>query len=142
MSAGFQAATPGRTLIGRLPKGADLVEGIQALCEEHGIRAAWVEAVGAVSRLTFAHYDQAERRYQEKTSSDHHEMSGFVGNISLRDGRPFLHAHASFADREGVTRGGHLVPGSTVWVAEVRIVELEGVELIRELDEETGLALW
>jgi len=30
----------------------------------------------------------------------------------------------------------------TVWVAEVEIRELTGVELIRQHDERTGLALW
>ena len=31
------------------------------------------------------------------------------GNVSLRDGRPFLHAHATFCDRQGSAVGGHLL---------------------------------
>jgi predicted DNA-binding protein with PD1-like motif len=69
-------------------------------------------------------------------------MAGFVGNISLRDNKPFLHAHASFADAGGATVGGHLLRGIEVFVAEVTIREMADVSLVRQHDKETGLALW
>ena len=40
-------------------------------------------------------------QYVELGSDTHHEIVGFTGNISLRDDRPFLHAHATFADATG-----------------------------------------
>ncbi|HEX5578312.1 MAG TPA: DUF296 domain-containing protein, partial [Candidatus Limnocylindria bacterium] len=57
-------------------------------------------------------------------------------------GAPFLHAHASFAARNGDTVGGHLLPGCAVFVAEVTIREMGDVDLQRLPDEITGLALW
>lgn len=138
----FWEAAQGRTLVGRIETGADLVEAIEQVCAERGIGAAWVSALGAARRTSFAYYDQEAKRYREVASERHHEMSGFVGNVSDRDGRPFLHAHASFADVSGATVGGHLLRGTEVFVAEVRIVELLDVELVRRHDEETGLALW
>jgi uncharacterized protein len=140
--AGFWEATAGRILIGRLETGDDLVEGIERLCTERGVQTAWVSAIGAVRRASFAYYDQEDRHYLELESSDHHEMSGFAGNVSMRDGRPFLHAHATFAARSGAVVGGHLLPGCEVFVAEVSIHEVTGVELVRLSDEVTGLALW
>lgn len=142
MATRFWEAGSGRQLVGRLATDSDLVEEIQRVAAAQGIAAAWVSVVGAVRRASFAYYDQAERRYRELASEQHHEISGFQGNISLRDGAPFLHAHATFADESGVTRAGHLLPGCTVWVAEVRITEFTDVELVREHDEVTGLALW
>jgi hypothetical protein len=135
-------AKPGRTLVGRLATDTDLVEEIERICSEHGISAAWVSVVGAVRRAAYAYYDQAERRYRDLSSDRHHELAGFVGNISLRDGKPFLHAHATFSSGDGETVGGHLLHGCPVWVAEVTLREMTGVELERTPDELTGLALW
>lgn len=132
----------GRAFVGSLAHGGDLVEEIERFCAARDVRAAWVSAVGAVQRASYAFYNQEARRYEEMVSETHHEMAGFAGNISMRDGRPFLHAHASFGDRSGGTVTGHLLPGCVVWVAEVTIREMTGVELERIPDEVTGLALW
>ena len=63
-------------------------------------------------------------------------------NCMMRDGKPFLHAHAGFASRDGEAVGGHVLPGCTVFVGEVTIREMSDVELERVPDEITGLALW
>lgn len=142
MATGLREAQPGRVFVGRLPTGSDLLEEIERFAAELQLRAAWVSVVGALSRCAYAYYNQTTRQYKEMASPRHHELFGFVGNLSMRDGKPFLHAHAGVADINGEVVGGHLLPGCTVWVAEVEIRELLGVELTRELDELTGLALW
>ena len=138
----FWQAQPGRTFVGRLATGADLVEEIERTCAERGILAGAVTVVGAVQHAAYAYYDQAQKRYLELASDEHHELAGFVGNISMRDDKPFLHAHASFADAAGATVTGHLLRGCVVWVAEVAISEWTDVSLVRHHDEATGLALW
>jgi Predicted DNA-binding protein with PD1-like DNA-binding motif len=142
MAGRFWEATPGRIWVGRLATGDDLVEEIERICAEQEVRAAWVSALGALRRAAFAYYEQEERRYLELESSEHHEITSFVGNISIRDDRPFLHAHGSFASRSGTVVGGHLLLGCEVFVAEITIREMQGVELLRTPDEVTGLALW
>jgi uncharacterized protein len=142
MAGRFWEATPGRIWVGRLATGDDLVEEIERLCAEQEVRAAWVSAIGAVRRAAFAYYEQEERRYLELESAEHHEITGFVGNISIRDDRPFLHAHGTFASRTGSAVGGHLLLGCEVFVAEVTVREMTGIELLRTPDEVTGLALW
>ena len=142
MPTRFWPVTAGRAFVGRLGTGSDLVEEIERHCAEQGVTAAQVTAIGAVRRARFAYYEQDGRRYREMESDTHHEITGFVANVSLRDGKPFLHAHATFSDADGHTVGGHLLPGIEVFAAEVMIRELAGVALIRQHDEETGLALW
>jgi predicted DNA-binding protein with PD1-like motif len=142
MPTTFWEARPSRVFFGRLATGSDLVVEIERQCAEQGILAAEVSVIGAVRRARYAYYEQSEHRYLELGSETHHEITGFVGNISQRDGRPFLHAHATFADVDGATVGGHLLRGIEVFAAEVVIREVEGVSLVRMPDEETGLALW
>jgi predicted DNA-binding protein with PD1-like motif len=138
----FWQADAGRAFVGRLATGSDLVGEIEHHCTEQEITAAQVTVVGAVRHARFAYYEQDAHRYAELESGTHHEIVGFVGNVSLRDKRPFLHAHATFADASGATVGGHLLPGCEVFAAEVMIRELGNVSLVRVHDEETGLALW
>jgi predicted DNA-binding protein with PD1-like motif len=142
MESRFWEAHAGRAFVGRLATGSDLVDELERFCAERGIHAAWVSVVGALSHASFAYYEQAEQRYLELSSDIHHEITSFVGNVSIRDGKPFLHAHAAFADREGASLGGHLMRGCTVFVAEVTIREMSDVELVRHPDEITGLSLW
>lgn len=142
MPARFWEAKAGRAFVGRLETGSDLVEEIERHCAEHGILAAQVTVVGAMRHVRYAYYRQEAKEYLELASDTHHEVVGFVANVSERDGGPFLHAHATFADEAGATVGGHLLRGCEVFAAEVMIRELGGVSLVRIHDEETGLALW
>lgn len=142
MPARFWEAKAGRAFVGRLETGSDLVEEIERHCAEHGILAAQVTVIGAMRRVRYAYYRQEAKEYLELASDTHHEVVGFVGNISERDGGPFLHAHATFGDEAGATVGGHLLRGCEVFAAEVMIRELGDVSLVRIHDEETGLALW
>jgi predicted DNA-binding protein with PD1-like motif len=142
MSTRFWEASAGRAFVGRLAIGSDLVEEIERYCAEQGIMAAQVTVIGAVRRARYAYYEQDDHRYRELETETHHEIVGFVGNVSMRDDRPFLHAHATFADATGATVGGHLLRGVEVFAAEVMIRELGDVSLVRMPDEETGLALW
>ena len=142
MPPGFQQLSAGRGFVGRLETGSDLVEEIERYCAEQGVLAAQVTVIGAVRRAAYAYYEQGDHRYLELSSETHHEIVGFTGNVSMRDDRPFLHAHATFADASGACVGGHLLRGCEVFAAEVMIREITGVELVRHPDEATGLALW
>jgi predicted DNA-binding protein with PD1-like motif len=142
MPTKFWQAGRGRAFVGRLATGSDVVAEIEHYCAEQGIVAARVSVIGAVRRARYAYYEQHEHRYLELESTTHHEITGFVGNVSERDGKPFLHAHATFADASGATVGGHLLLGVEVFAAEVIIDELADVALVRQHDEDTGLALW
>lgn len=141
MSRWWEAGA-GRAFVGSLAPGSDLVEEIERFCAEREIRAAWVSVIGAVRRAAFAYFDQDRLQYVPLASESHHEIAGFVGNISMRDGSPFLHAHATFCDAAGAASGGHLLRGCEIFVGEVTIREMTGVELERTPDEVTGLALW
>lgn len=141
MSSWWEAGA-GRAFVGRLAQSSDLVEEIERFCAEREVRAAWVSVIGAVRRASFAYYDQEEARYVPLGSETHHEITGFIGNISIRDGRPFLHAHATFCDAAGAAIGGHLLRGCEIFAGEVTIREMTGVELERTPDEVTGLHLW
>ena len=70
------------------------------------------------------------------------EIISCTGNISLKEGVPFVHAHAVLSDEQGKTIGGHLFSETPVFAGEFYIQELTGSPFSRKHDEETGLMLW
>jgi len=133
---------PGPVHLLRLETGSDLVDEITRFAVDHHVRAAWLSFLGAVRRASLRYYDQEAREYRDFTIDRHLEVLSGVGNIALLDDRPFLHAHAAFADDAGAAFGGHLNVGCEVWSIEVRLEELRGEPPVRTFDERTGLNLW
>jgi len=94
-----------------------------------------------LKRARLGFYDQKNHEYREIKIDSPHEMASCIGNISLKDGEPFVHAHVVLADEAGNTKAGHLLEG-IVFAAEVHLRRLEGPKLERKHDEVTGLSLW
>ena len=131
----------GRIFLARLDHGADIISQITNLAEKNGIETAALCAIGALSRAELGYYDQLSHEYGTFSLEEPVELASCSGNISIRDGRPFVHAHAVLSDRTGRTFGGHLTTG-TIFAAELFLQELSGLPLKRVPDSITGLKLW
>lgn len=129
--------------MGRLKKGDDLLGALQKQCEDFNVTAGEIRAIGAVSSARVGYYDQAHRKYEFHDLQKPMEILSLIGNISLKDGKPFVHAHITLADETGVAVGGHLAEGSNVFACEFVIHEfLSSGAFTREFDDQTGLFLW
>lgn len=128
--------------MGRIEPGGDLLEEIEAILVDRGIRSGYLWVLGAVRSGAVGYFDQQEEKYDRIELNEPMEIVVCQGNISMKGGRPFAHLHVNFSDAEGKTYGGHLVPGNEVFVAEVCIAEFSGVPLEREPIPELGLELW
>jgi len=126
----------------QIKTGEDLLESITQFCQENNIQAGIVLAIGALQKAKFGYYDQKEKIYLENSIEEPVEIVSCLGNISLKEGKPFVHAHISLANKEGKVFGGHLNPGCTVFACECSIIELEGKNLERKFEQITGLSLW
>jgi predicted DNA-binding protein with PD1-like motif len=132
----------GKRIVARLAHGADLIDEILGVAREHHIEQAHCWAIGAVKRARLAYYDQDGKAYWEFALDRHLEIVSLIGNLSLRDGQPVVHAHAAFADDEGAMYGGHVAAGCEIFACELLLVEFSGEILERKHDEVTGLPLW
>lgn len=130
------------TWIGRIPHGAGLLEELSRLCVEHDVRLGRLEAIGAVQKARISYYDQGTHEYREMAFDQPMEIAKLTGNVSLKDGRPFVHAHVTLADSRGRAFGGHLCPGTVVFACEFLLEAFEGDEFRRVQDDQTGLSLW
>jgi hypothetical protein len=140
--AGTRVVRSKRILMGRLSHGEDLLGGITDTCTREGIYLGRVEALGAVQRARLGYYHQLSREYRFLALNEPLELICLCGNVSIRDGDPFVHAHVTLSDSRGRAFGGHLAEGTVVFACEFVIESLEGSDFVRERDSLTGLHLW
>ena len=133
---------PGRRFIGRLPHGQDLITSIEDFCKESSIQLATFAIIGAVSSVTMGAYDQKQQVYVTFTEEAPLEIVTCIGNVSLMDGSPVVHAHIILGDKDGKITGGHLFSETILFAGEIDLQELTGKPLERGYDDTTGLMLW
>ena len=138
----IKKVTPRALFMGKLSHGSDLLEEITAICRQENIQLGRVEALGAVQKARLGFYDQQTHEYRFIVLDQHLEITKLMGNVSLKDNNPFVHAHITLADKEGHAFGGHLAPGTLIFACEVILEAYDGPFFKRELDKTTGLPLW
>lgn len=131
-----------RVLLGRLQRGDDLAEGLARFCADHDVRAGCLSGLGALEQGVLGYYDQAAGEYRSRTLYNGLEIASLVGNVSLKDGAPFVHAHLVLADARQECHGGHAMPGCQVFACEFTVWAFAGTAPERHPDPATGLALW
>ena len=138
----WKSVEMGKFYMGKARFGSDLLEEITDLCRTEGVRTGWVKGLGAVQKAKIGYYGQSDRQYKIITLDRGMEITHLVGNITLKEGDPMVHAHVSLADSDGLTYGGHLVSGTIVFACEFIVQTFEGPIFERGFDQETGLPLW
>ena len=133
---------PDAVYMGNLDRGADLLESLTRLCADRGVSLGRITGIGAVQKAAIGYFDQASKEYQTISLDRRLEITSLLGNVSLKEGNPMVHAHITLADEEGRCYGGHLAPGTVVFVFEYQIEVFTGDRIERVLDPDSGLFLW
>ncbi|MFX1560510.1 MAG: PPC domain-containing DNA-binding protein [Promethearchaeota archaeon] len=130
-----------RVIFARMYPGEDVLESIESVAKEHGVRSGQLNLIGAVSKARLGYFDREATEYRDFTVNEDVEVVSCMGNIATHDGNLVVHAHMIVADEAGKCWGGHLMSGCEVSVTiELVIIETE-IELIRKRDDATGLNL-
>jgi predicted DNA-binding protein with PD1-like motif len=138
---GVKTFAKGRTFLVRVDHDSDFLDFLVDIARKHGLATAMFTAVGALKEAKLGFYDQERHVYLESLLAGPQEIASCVGNVSVKEGTPFVHAHVVLADQSGVVRAGHLLAGK-VFAAEVHLIELAGEKIERKNDAVTGLFLW
>jgi len=138
----YNQIKPGKTFMGKLKSGGDLLEELTSICVQNDIRLGRVEAFGAVKKAKIGFYDQQSREYNFMEIDKPMEITNLIGNVSMRDGKPMVHAHITASDSLRNAYGGHLSPGTIVFACEFIMNSYDGPDYVRDYDEQTGLPLW
>ncbi len=129
-----------RTYFIRLEKVEFIIASILSFCEKNRVHCGFFQGVGAIEEVTLAHYTLATREYAEKTIKEPLEIVQLNGNITIKDKKPYIHAHITVSDKEMKTHGGHLKEAAIGPTGEIILVALKG-DVKRKFSEEIGLNL-
>jgi len=123
-----------------LKTGEEIVEKLTEFLSENNITAGTVSGIGAATDIVLNYYNADTKEYEEKTFSDEYEILSLLGNVSLKENKPFAHLHIVLGTNDYECIGGHLKSARVGPTCEIVIQQLE-TELKREFDEATGLYL-
>ena len=121
---------------------AELVEALGAFCRDNGILAGQVSGLGAVSEATFRYLDPKTLRYVDKTFREQMEITNLTGNISQKDGQPYLHINLTCSRSDYSCIGGHLLSARIGGACELLVAAFPDTFAGREKDPETGLNMY
>jgi predicted DNA-binding protein with PD1-like motif len=130
----------GTNYVIRLDAGEKIVASLLSLCERDGIGSGFFNGLGAVGEAELGHFDPATGDYSWTKLSGSYEIVSLYGNISVVDGKPFIHAHAALGDETFAVRGGHLREAVVSVTCEVTLTRFKD-DIGRKRDEATGLFL-
>jgi len=124
----------------RFMAGEKAVATLLDFCRAERIGYAALSGLGAVSGVDLAYFNDETRKYETHEIDEQLEVIGLTGNITIKDGAPFAHVHATFGARDLSVKGGHIMemtvkPNLEIWLT--RGTE----EVVRLPDEDSGLHL-
>ena len=126
------------TYVIRMDRGEEILSTLNSLCEKESIRLAAVEAIGAVDRAVVGLYDVGEKVYHRKEFNEPMEIASLLGTVTEKEGKPYLHLHATLCDADMQTHGGHVNELHISATCEMVLRLLPG-QVGRRQDDVTGL---
>ena len=123
----------------RLPYGSELLAEVREFAVKSNVSSGFFTVIGAVEEAVLGFYRQDALEYVEERFIEPLEIASCTGNVMIKDGKCFVHAHACLSRKDASIVGGHLL-SARVFVGEVFFKSF-GNRLTRRFDEKTGLFL-
>jgi len=131
----------GKVVFARLYEDEDLLEAITSASKQAKISAGFFALIGTLKIAKIGFY--RDGNYEPIEIAAPLEIVSCIGNISLKEKAPIVHAHIILSDEKGRAFGGHALPGCLVSVTgELMLVEAVGMKLEKKFDKKTKLNLW
>ena len=121
-----------------IEKNEKVMDFLTQFCVDQKITNAKISGIGAVNNSEIGAYDTISKKYIRKLFTEVWELVNFEGNVTLKDGAPFIHAHVVLSDHNMQTIGGHLFETTVAAVGEFFLRKFDGVAF-RKLNDDVGL---
>ena len=105
------------------------------------LESGYISGIGAINNVLIGMYDINKKKYNKKEFKNDYELICFLGNISLKENKSFIHAHVSFSNNEYKVFGGHLFEGIISATGEF-IIRTSNLSIKRKINHSVGLPLW
>lgn len=129
----------------RLDKDDEVIASLISLCEKENIKVAQIQGIGGCEKAVVGVFDMDKRDYNRETVCGMLEMISLDGNVTEYEGKPYVHAHATFAyhDESGQARvlTGHLLEAVIGLTGEIVLTPADG-HITRRFVEDLGIRVW
>jgi uncharacterized protein len=120
--------------------GDEAMEELRGFSREQGLSAAQFSGIGAFSDVVLGYFDWQTKEYQPIRLDEQVEVVALIGDVTLEEEEPAVHAHVVVARSDGAARGGHLLEAHVRPTLEVVVTE-SPAHLRKRYDKNSGLAL-
>lgn len=118
------------------------ISGVLAdFCKDYNVNNGVIEGLGAVNEATLRFFNPATKAYVDRTFTGQMEIANLTGNISTKDGQPYLHLHVTLGCEDYTTLAGHLLCATLSGAGEFVVWVFDG-EVGRRFDESIGLNVY
>ena len=124
-----------------LEKGDYINRTFESFAEIKGVGCAWLNGIGALENPEIGYYSISDKSYHRKHFNGEFELTSLIGNITIKEGKPFAHTHITFSDTNYKVFGGHLFDAKITAAGEF-FMQLGNDKISREMNHEIGLPLW
>lgn len=131
---------PEKTFALVLAYGEDPMEEIRKFATGEMIQAGSFTAVGAFSEAEVGFFDFGIKDYIHIRFAEQTEVLSMMGDISVYQGKPQVHAHVVLGKRDGSACGGHLIKAVTHPTLEIILTESPSW-MQRRMDPGSGIPL-
>lgn len=139
----YQVGKTGRIIIARFEDREDVLANLADIVKKEKIRAAAFYLVGGMREARIVvgpEQDVMPPVPVWRELGESHEVTGF-GTIFYQGDEPKVHFHGAFGKKDMVKVGCMREKTETFLVLEAVIIEMEGIDAVRELDPVSGLTL-
>ena len=85
----------------RLEKGENILDYLYKIIKMYDIKSGWISGIGAIENVQIGTYDLSNKKYNKIDMAGVYELTSLSGNISIKEGEPFLHKHINISDLDG-----------------------------------------
>ena len=139
----YQVGKVGRIVVAKFEDREDVLGNLSAIVKKEGISAAAFYLVGGMREgkiVVGPERDEIPPTPVWKNLGESHEVVGF-GTIFYQGNEPKVHFHGAFGKKDMVKVGCLRENSATFLVLEAVIIELSGINAVREVDPALGLAV-
>jgi len=114
------------TVLVRLDKGDEIVKSLIEVATKEKLTLASVSGIGATDDFEVGVFDTERSDYEHFRFGGNHEIVALVGNLTVKDGAPYIHLHITCAGDGGKIVGGHLFEAKISLTAEIFLCKAAG----------------
>ena len=126
----------------RLDPGEEIVASLTRLVEQENVQLGTVSALGAAGDVTIGIFNTREKQYYSQRYQGDYEISALVGNVTRKEGEPYLHLHITIGNPvTGEVHDGHLSSAVISATLELFLQVWDG-QVGRKFSDQVGLNLF